>query len=657
MDLSSRLGDVAWAELEHAYDGAADIPGLLLDISDSERPDHAVGMLRDRLLYQGYVVYSATVDTVPILVDMVAEVRRPARPAIVRLIADLAREAATVGSEHETKIRWSQMWHGKLPAMVNLLGDDDVEVRRVASSVLASAEFGQDIFITRLLGVCEKERDEPARLGQLVAIADLLPAASVASRHEVIGQVGAIVAGGSAQMRMAGAFVSCRIEPVDVHVFLDALNAPDVEKWRQTWCVVSQRQSILRFVDDRLQDDRDLRRDLGLTLLTAPDVGTRTAAFGVLMRVASTWRSPMLDVARAGYRALDDPDESVRRRALFALAVSRSGQPEHADGLAALAGVNGYPGLAAVWGLARMGDSRCVPHLMTALRSDDLGYPCQQVYAGTMSHPVLPSIDEILREAATWSGQLLPAVVRRLLITPPGLERRALLQTLTEWGLSAKAAMPALIDGLSAQEPSREIVALAAVGADKQDLPIGILNAAFQRASTVTGEDRISVIRAYTRITGDFGPAFAELPDLRSKKPLTPAALHLVGALGAAGAGYAGRIEALMPKLGTWATLGAAKSYWEITGETGPAGTALAGLLADLETGRQAVMADLLALRLIEQMGFGDPALTSVLQLLAAAETRVTGPASEWQDIDLDDSLADVSARILDATAGRRRGE
>ncbi|MBQ1043550.1 MULTISPECIES: HEAT repeat domain-containing protein [unclassified Micromonospora] len=650
MDLSSRVEDVAWMRLEHAYDDATDLPALLRGIGVAEHPDQIVGMLRDRLVHQGHVVYSATVEAVPILVDMVSDGSCPARPAIVRLIGDLAAEAARVGAEQETKVRWSRMWRGKLPLMADLLRDDDVEVRRAAPAPLASAEFDQDRLLERLLEAYAAERDEPARLGQLTAVADLLPAVPPAVRALTVDRAAEIVSGGSPQVRMAGAFVLRQVEPVGAGVFLDALRAPDVEQWRRTWCVPGRRQSIVSWVDQRLREDRDLRLALGKGLVASADAATRVSAFDVLMRVASRWRSPMVDVAAAGFHALDDPDEAVSSRALFALAVSRSREPEHADRLAELAeGPDGYPRLAAIWGLARMGDSRCVPHLLSSLRSAHLGYRDHQVYEANVSRPVLPSVDEILLEAAAWSDRLLSGVLRRLAGTPAGAERRALLRTVAGWGPKAGAALPVLVDGLATPDPTLEIIALAAIGATATDVPIGLLRPAFQRVSAAPGVDRLTLIRAYTRITADVGPVLAELPDAGSDEPLSDSALHLIGALGPAGADYAGRLEQLLPGLGRWATLGAARSHWEITGQAGPGGRALTGILVDLERGRPAVRADLLALTQTAEMGFADPALVSVLWFLVRAEARVTGPAGGWQSIDLDETMAGTARRILDA--------
>lgn len=650
MDLSSRLEGVAWARLEHAHGDATDLPALLWRIGVTEHPDEVFGMLRDRLVHQGAVVYTAAVEVVPILVAMVSEEDCSARPAIVGLIGDIAREAARVGSEQAAKARWSRMWHGELPLMAALLCDDDVEVRRVAPALLASAESDQDRFLELLLRACAAERDDPAQLGQLTAVADLLPTVSAATKGAAVGRVAEIVSDASPQVRMAGAFVLRQAEPVGVGVFLDALRAPDVEEWRRTWCVRGRRRSIVFWVDDRLRDDRDLRLGLGRGLLASADVATRAAALRILMRVASKWRSPMAEVAAAGFHALDDPDEAVRDLALFALAVSRSREREHAERLAGLAGgPAGYQRLAAIWGLARTGDSRCAPHLLTSLRSADLGYPRHPVNEGSLSRPVLPSIGEILLAATAWSGTLLPGVVRRLASVSTDSERRELLRAVAGWGPLAEATLPVLVEGLTRPDPTLEIIALAAIGAKAPDVPIELLRPAFERVSAMPGVDRLERIRAYVRISADFGPVLAELPDAGSDGPLSDSALRLVGVLGSAGADYVGRLEQQMPGLGRWATLGAARSHWEITGEVEPAGRALTRFLGDLASGRPAVNADLLALRLIAEMGFIDPALVSVSRFLAGAEVRATGPVEGWHGIDLDVSLAEIARLVLDA--------
>ncbi|GLY07329.1 hypothetical protein [Actinoplanes sp. NBRC 101535] len=432
MDLSSRLEGVAWAGLDHACGDAADLPPLLREIYRAEDPDEIVRELRARLVHQGHVVYSASVEAVPVLVGMVVEAGCPARAAVVRLIGEIAREAGRAAATQEPKIPWLRMWRENLPQVASLLTDGDVGVRRVASSALASAEFDQEQFLERLLEVCSTEQDEPALLGQLTAIADLLQVSLAAVRDSVADRVLSVVSRGSPQVRMAGAFILRG--PGDAGVFVEALSAPDVEQWRRTWCVPGRRQSIVLWVDQRLADDRNLRLSLGTGLLASADAATRTVAFKVLIRVAARWRSAMADVAAAGFRALDDPAESVSSRALFVLALSRSRKPEHTNRLAEIAaGDGGHARQTAIWGLARAGDSRCVPHLLSALRSPYFGYPHHQVYEAAVSLPALPSVDELLLEAAPWSDRLLPAIESRLADTPAGLERQTLLRVASAW--------------------------------------------------------------------------------------------------------------------------------------------------------------------------------------------------------------------------------
>jgi hypothetical protein len=125
--------------------------------------------------------------------------------------------------------------------------------------------------------------------------------------------------------------------------------------------------------------------------------------------------------------------------------------------------------------------------------------------------------------------------------------------------------------------------------------------------------------------------------------------LYLVGALGPAGARYADHLERVMLGLRAWETLGAATSHWEITGDNRIGGAALAGIVADLVTGRRAGVVDLSALERIAEMGYADPTLVGVLYFLVRAETRPTGPSGAWQNIDLDGRLAETANSILEA--------
>lgn len=650
VDLSRRLESVEWAQLEHAHGDATDLPALLRQISFTEHPGEAFKALRDRLVHQGRVVYSAAVEIVPILVDMALDTRGFGRPAIVRLISDIAREAARVESTQPAKADWSRMWHGKLSLLEALLRDDDVEVRREASASMVSAESNQAHVLQLLLDVCAAEPDEPARLGQLTAVADLLPAVPEAMRKATAGRVAEIVYGGPVQLQMVGAFVRCQVERAAANLFRDALFASDVEQWRLTWCCRG-RASIALWVDERLSVDRDLRRDLGRELLASANVATRVAGLRILMRVASKWRSAKVDIAVAGFRASGDTDETVSDLAVFLLAVSRSREREHADRLVVLAEERvGYQRAVAIWGLARMKDSRCVRYLVSSLQSEHLDYFHHPVFEGGPSRPTLPSIADVLLEATEWSSRLLPEVMRRLERVALNSERRELLRVVAAWGLSAEAALPVLVQGLTRSDPTLEIIALAAIGATASDVPSEVLRPAFERAATMPGVDRLECIRAYVRISADFGPVLAELADAGSGEPLSDSALYLVGVLGSAGLHYVSRIERQFSNLGRWATVGAARSHWEVTGEVEPAGRALSRFLADLKNGRPAVKADLIALRSIAEIGFTDSYLVGVLQFLVRHDERSTGLAIGWQQIDLDDALVETSRRILNVS-------
>ncbi|MER7283180.1 hypothetical protein ABT369_53010 [Dactylosporangium sp. NPDC000244] len=656
MEMDDRLAVFDWARLEDAYGDATDIPELLRALRFGADPERSAELLTDRLVHQGFMVYSAAVAAAPILADMTLDVAVPVRVAVVQLIGRLAREARAADPVLPERADWERMWRQQLPRLVDLLSDDDVEVRRMAPGVFA-ASSDQDSHLGRLLTAAEHEPDEATLLGELIAAADLLPDVSADAREAAVARVSAMASSGPAQVRMGIALVLRQVRPVEATTLLAALSAPDAALWAQTWCVPSGDRMLIEWVEGRLGDDRGPRRDLGLGLLTSKHAAARRSGLGVLTRLAAGWRSSAADLRTAAFAALDDADQGMRQQALFALAVVRS--PEHAarDRLAALAGqrTGGFEHLALTWALARSGDARCVPHLLTALRRDDFGFPHHQVYEATVSQRTLPSLDEILLEATAWSDRLLPDVAERLTAVGPGLARRALLTAVIGWGPAARSVLPVLLEGLQLPDPGLEIVALAAIGADSSEVPLALLRSAFDRALVLPSADRVKLIRAYAVLSGNRDPVQAELPDPASGERWSASALHLVGALGPQGAVYADRLEPYLSATAEWLVIGAATSHWELTGRSEVGGRALTRLIADIADGRPAFPADLLALRRLDQMGYMDPTLTGVLRFLVETDARATGPAADWHDMDLDSALAGTAGQML--TRGNQSGE
>ena len=85
------LSDVAWAELEHAYGPATDVPDLIRALQSAD-PDVRKGARRrlyGNIFHQG-TRYQASAYAAPFLLELLADPATPERTAILRLLTSLA---------------------------------------------------------------------------------------------------------------------------------------------------------------------------------------------------------------------------------------------------------------------------------------------------------------------------------------------------------------------------------------------------------------------------------------------------------------------------------------------------------------------------------------------------------------------------------------
>jgi hypothetical protein len=85
------LSDVAWAELEHAYGSAADVPDLIraLRAADPEARKKARWHLYGNIFHQG-TRYEASAYAVPFLLELLADPATPERTELMGLLTSLA---------------------------------------------------------------------------------------------------------------------------------------------------------------------------------------------------------------------------------------------------------------------------------------------------------------------------------------------------------------------------------------------------------------------------------------------------------------------------------------------------------------------------------------------------------------------------------------
>lgn len=145
MDLASFLADVdaqPWADLQHAYGSAADVPGHLRALAgDSEEAaSEAVSELYGSILHQGSV-YGATARAVPYLARLAGAGYRTEDP--VALLGGIAEGGADGGDSDEAACRAAVV--GELALILTAVDAGDPGLRRAAAWAAAMTGAAEQV--------------------------------------------------------------------------------------------------------------------------------------------------------------------------------------------------------------------------------------------------------------------------------------------------------------------------------------------------------------------------------------------------------------------------------------------------------------------------------------------------------------------------------
>ncbi|MFJ9034398.1 hypothetical protein ACIRQP_39340 [Streptomyces sp. NPDC102274] len=573
MDLVQVLADLdaqPWAELEHAYGSAEDLPEQLraLASADEEEAGEALGELYSRILHQGSV-YEASARAVPYLAGLAAAGVRA--DDLLVLLGGIAESEAVYDSTPPGECQAAVI--GQLPLILPLVDAEDGAVRQAA--VWAAARTGAvEPVLPVLLRRWECE-EEPLVRAELLAGAVLLDSSGAA----VDMVTAALEAGEPGELRIAAVFGS-----LDLGLPWTGTRHRAVLSLLPTDPLVADRFDLERteplhhiveaLLDRGTSADREAAFALLDFALRVPDDDVRAEALWATEQACVSSRSAPARLANPLIALLDDPASA--RPALSALDKLGPYAAAAAPALVALADGGGDLADRALKALAVVDPERAAPLLARDLpeRPAALGAAC--AFPRTSHDGPFPYHPELL-------------VAARARLTVPeldGNEPIRLIRLLASWGERAAPAFPelaALLGGFPAFVPA----ALAAVDPGRAVVPL--------EKAAVSGPEpgRFAAARALHSITGDLEPLLtvlaAELAAVdphrvrqaaRATADLGKGAAVLVPCLRAALSTDDARVTT--PRLD--ADLDIALALWRLTGDPGEALPVIAAVLEATDT-------------------------------------------------------------------------
>ncbi|MGW9121620.1 hypothetical protein ACWGRV_34260 [Streptomyces sp. NPDC055663] len=576
MDLVLFLADVdaqPWADLQHAYGSAADVPRHLRALAgESEAAaSEAISELYSSILHQGSV-YEATARAVPYLARLAGAGYRT--EDLLALLGGIAEGGADDGDGDAAACRTAVV--GELALILTTVDAEDPRLRRAA--VWAAAMTG---VAERVLPVLHRrwktETDPLVRAELLGAMAHLDPSGTAGAATAAIG------ADEPGEVRIA-ALLACvdgglPWGPAHHGEMLSLLPVNGLVEDRLD---LERNEPLQYVVEALLLRDTDADRDAAYTLLDAAlrsaDPDAREEALWAAETACLLSRSAPERLSGAAQALIADPADAPPAYSLLAKLGVRAAAA--APRLARIAMGEGDPADRALEVLVCVDPGRAAPLLARDLgrRPRALGAACGFPYAG------------VAGASFTYDPELLDAIRDRLAAAdgPAADETVRLASLLGAWGSRASAALPELRAVLPACPTAVPEALVAICLPEHRETTAELLTAA---ARTGPVEGRLAAATAVRELTGETGPLRAAVAErltpgdpavreaARLAAGLGPEAVALVPALRSALSGRAGGRN--IPQMDADVEIAAA--LWRITGDPEEAVPVLAGVLAETE--------------------------------------------------------------------------
>ncbi|WP_343953835.1 hypothetical protein [Nonomuraea longicatena] len=641
------MDEVPWEQLGYWSGGGEAVAGLLREIasaSPGEMAESSVGRLGGGL-FRGSdrnEVYGAAPYLVPYLVELIGVVQQPSRGLLVDLVTDIAvaqpyRDVRDPwpGRDHAALARAAMA--GKADELVRFLGDGSSRVVAGMARLLACLPEAAPTWVPALRARAEKGVKPTPDAG---AAACVLAVAWLAAAESAEWFAGLLDSAAHRDLRAAAAVGVSLADPATdtesdtaVRLIADALADPGAVFERFEWDgdgLTPLGSALIRAEHRQRTVARDLLSRRGLREVDR--------ALDIAWEAIRHWRaapSELLPAVAELVRDLAAGPPSARRRRGFMRGpvesavelIAESGQAaaEYADLLAEmLIGEPGEPwptvAYPAVVGLARLGDSRCVPWLVAAFLDK----------AGQVKH--LDAMD-VLPSMTAHADALLPAMLKYLRSPRHGdPDDLRLLEALVTWGSAAAPLVSAIADRMQ-MFVGLALPLFGAIGPAAEEI--------VPRVRVLLDDERYEDVAAWAmwRITGEMGQAPAVLTDR-----LARGSGHLARDIGPLLEDLGPAAPAAVPVL--WKQLddaehghlydrvAIARALWAITGDgdglVAPLLSAITARPLPEEGFRRAAPA-LLAVEALGRLGSAAEAAVPEVEVIAYGRARVTERAV-WGD-------------------------